>query len=397
MDKVRVGFIGAGQFISASHLPTVVQSDFMEVGTIADLNPSTLARHRKELPNVRFTTDYRDVLADPRIDLVVIGTRQDLHARLIVESLDAGKWVYCEKPMAETPEEIEAVLAAERRNAGRLAIGLNRRFALAYAQAKHLMQQTPRPWFLSYRLMAPHLTTGEKDDFYRDRPRIIYEGCHILDLVCWFLDDSPVRVFMTGDRARNNCCIIEFADGSNVSFLCGSIGSFCLWKEYMEVFSKGYSIAVSDFIDMRVRGFPGEFDRQFALDGGTHAEICRFGFDYYEVCRVKEISYNSESMELIGGAGMAIEQVHRPMSQESREAAAEYHELKPPYFDSPDKGRKQALDHFAGCLRSGQVPQNADGVAGGRSTLLGLALIQSLEAGVPIEYPTERRLRPQAL
>lgn len=391
MRKAQVGFIGAGQFISASHLPTARASQRMDVAGIADLNPAILAKHRADLPHARFTADYKELLRDPAIDLVVIGTRQDLHARLIVESLDAGKWVYCEKPMAETPEEIEAVLAAEKRAKGKLAIGLNRRFAPAYVQTKKLMQQTPRPWFITYRLMAPHLTTGEKDDFYRQRPRIIYEGCHILDLVCWLLDSDPMRVYMTGDRYRNNCCTLEYADGSNVMFLCGSIGSFALPKEQMEIFSAGHSIVVNDFVDMQVRGFKGEFDRQFALDRGAHAAmIQRFGIEYYEACRVKEILHNPESMDLLGRNQMTIDPLRRPVSRECQQAIDAYTELKPPYFDSPDKGRVQALEHFAECLLTGTTPDTADGIAGARSTQLGLTLLEAMEKGMPITPKTGR-------
>lgn len=388
MRTVRVGFIGAGQFISASHLATARNSQIMDVAAIADLSPATLDKHRAQNPGATFTTDYRQLLADPSIDLIVIGTRQDLHARLIVECLDAGKWVYCEKPMAETEEEIANVLAAEKRAKGRLAIGLNRRFAPAYAQAKQLMQQAPRPWFISYRLMGPHLTTGEKDDFYRERPRIIYEGCHILDWVCYFLDADPTRVFMTGDRYRNNCCTLEFADGSNVMFLCGSIGSFCLPKEHVEVFAYGRSIRVEDFVDMQVRGFAGERDRQFPLDRGAYAsEIERFGFEYYEACRVKEILHNRESMDLIvGKAHMSIEPVIRPVSRQCKEAIDAYGELKPPYFDSPDKGRVHALEHFAKCLLEGAQPDTADGRGGARSTQIGFALLESLKKGMPMKY-----------
>jgi len=387
MSKVHAGFIGAGQFISFSHLPVAMQSPIMEIRTIADVNPATLDNHRAAMPDVRFTTDYREVLKDPEIDLVIIGTRQDLHAKLIIESLDAGKWVYCEKPMAETPEESLAVRAAEKRNCGKLGVGLNRRFAPAYVRAKDLMQRSKRPWLLHYRLMAPHLTTGEKDEFYRDRPRIIYEGCHILDLVCWFFDASPTRVYMTGDRTRNNTCILQFADGSNVTFVCGSIGSFCLTKEYMEVFAEGHSIAVSDFVDMRVRGFQGEADQLFPLDSGAYAdEIAKFGFDYYEVCRTKEILSNPDSMRLISGAGMAIEELTRPLSPAAKEAVGRYAGLKKPYYDNPDKGRRQALEHFAQMLLEGGKPQNCNGYDGARSTEIGLALLRSLESGVPVEY-----------
>ena len=102
MRQARIGFIGAGAFISHIHLVTARHSPIMEIRAIADLNEDLLARHSAESPVGYTTTDYHRLLADPEVDIVVIGTKQDLHARMIVESLDAGKWVLCEKPMAQT-------------------------------------------------------------------------------------------------------------------------------------------------------------------------------------------------------------------------------------------------------------------------------------------------------
>ena len=76
--------------------------------------------------------------------------------------------------------------------------------------------------------MYPNPTKRGEKDFYSTHERILYEGSHILDLVCWLLDAEPQRVFMTGDRLVNNCCILDFAEGSQVSFMCGSMGSYLL-------------------------------------------------------------------------------------------------------------------------------------------------------------------------
>ena len=62
------------------------------------------------------------------------------------------------------------------------------------------MRDVPRPWFVNYRLMYPNPSKQSETSFYRDQPRILYEGCHVLDLVCWLLGGPPERVFMTGDR-----------------------------------------------------------------------------------------------------------------------------------------------------------------------------------------------------
>ena len=101
MRKAQIGFIGAGRFISCNHLLTARDSKIMDIAAIADLNEELLATHAKNMTVGYTTTDYTRLLNDPNIDIIVIGTKQDTHAKLIVESLDAGKWVFCEKPMAE--------------------------------------------------------------------------------------------------------------------------------------------------------------------------------------------------------------------------------------------------------------------------------------------------------
>ncbi|MCK5801884.1 MAG: Gfo/Idh/MocA family oxidoreductase [Lentisphaeria bacterium] len=382
--QVRVGFIGAGGFISAHHLLTVRDSGIMEIRAIADIDEARLAKHAANMPIGYTTTDYKKLLADPEIDLIVIGTKQDLHAQFIVESLDAGKWVLCEKPMAETAAETQAVLTAEARNPGRLAIGFNRRFAPAYADAKRLLRDVPRPWYINYRLMYPN--PGKRKGFYADQPRMLYEGCHILDLACWLLDERPRRVFMTGDPFLNNCCILDYPDGSQLSFLCGSMGSVCLWKEYMEVFGGWTGITVSDFVDMRVRGFPGERDRVYAPYMGEHAkEIQRFGFDFYEQYKVH--AFQQTNPGYAEAYGMDLVPVQRPVAAPF-DVTDYKHETPDLWGFTPDKGWIPAVEHFAQCFLDGTTPDNADGKAGALATDLALALLESLESGQAVETET---------
>lgn len=379
MRKAQVGFIGAGSFISAHHLLTAGNSRLMDIAAIADLDEEKLKHHSSRLKIGYATTDYKRLLEDPKIDLIIIGTKQDLHARLIVESLNAGKWVLCEKLMAQTKEETQAVLAAEQAAKGKLAIGFNRRFAPACSRTKALMQSVKRPWYINYRLMYPN--PEKREGFYATQERILYEGCHILDLVCWLLDAAPRKVFMTGDRLQNNCCILDYADGSQVSFMCGSMGSYCLWKEYMEVFGTYTAITISDFVDMRVRGFQGQYDQLFSPYLNKHAdEVRKYGFDFYETYKGAEVyHYRQHWQETYG---MAIVPVRRPVSR-----PGDISHYSPLHRDSaginPDKGWVQSLEHFAECFLAGSTPQNADGTAGALSTTIALALLKSRETGQP--------------
>ena len=385
MRKVQVGFIGAGAFISAHHLLAVRDSKIMDIKAIADLDEERLRKHSSNMKIGYTTTDYKKLLADPEIDMIIIGTKQDLHTRFIVECLDAGKWVLCEKPMSETDKETRAVLAAEERNPGKLAVGFNRRFAPSYSDTKQIMQQIPRPWFINYRLMYPNPGKRGADNFYSTHERILYEGSHILDLVSWLLDAAPKRVVMTGDRFLNNCCILDYADGLQVSFMCGSMGSYCHWKESMEVFGEWAAITVSDFVDMRVRGIPDQFDRVYSPQMGEHAkEIEQYGFDFYETYKVKIKLPDNKAY--VNKHGMNMLPAKRPVPVPFN--VLDYSHDTPDLYDFiPDKGWVQSVEHFALCFLDGTEPGNADGKSGALATDLALALLKSLETGQIIDFP----------
>lgn len=371
----RVGFLGVGEFISYQHLPNVSLSAVGKVHAICDLDERRLGAHAARYRPAYTTRDSARLLADPEVDVVIIGTKQDLHARFIVEALDAGKWVMCEKPMAETPEETRRVIEAERRAKGRLAIGFNRRFAPAYARAKRLLATQKPPVYINYRLMFP---SPQKDvGFYAEKARILYEGTHIFDLVCWLLDAAPERVYMTGDLTRNNVCVLDFPNGSRVSFICGSMGSYCLWKESMEIFTPYAAITVSEFVDMRVRGFPGEFDAFYAPHLGQYAEeVRRHGLDFYEVRKCQEMEAEVRALK------MPWEQAVRP----GRDFGPLPAPMNGPSLLAPDKGWKPSVEHFLRCFLEGTPPRNADARAGALSTDVALCALDSLAKGIPLPF-----------
>lgn len=283
--------------------------------------------------------------------------------------------------MAQTQEQTEAVLAAEARASGRLAIGHNRRFAPAYRQTKALFADVVRPWFLNYRLMTPGPEKQSSESFYHDQPHILYEGCHILDLACWLFEAEPSRVYMTGDRLHNNCCLLEFPDGNQMQFMCGMMGSLCLPKEYAELFGMYYSITVNDFVDMRVRGFPGEFDHVYGTYMGEHRdEVMQYGFEFYDQYRARE----AVNAHRDNPYNMPLEMVRRP-TPPPFDVNDYAHQNPDTWAIMPDKGWEEALKHFARCCMDNTQPDNADGPAGALATQLALDLLKSLETSRPVE------------
>ena len=151
----------------------------------------------------------------------------------------------------------------------------------------------------------------------------------------------------------------------------------------MEIFSHYHAITISDFVDMRVRGFKGEFDRIYPLYYGVLAEeILKYGFDFYEVYGSKAILQARNENPLL--KEMELELVRRPVP--GAFDLANYDISQQDYLNlSPEKGWVTSLEHFAQCFLDGSEPHNADGKAGALSTQIADALIRSLDTGTAVE------------
>lgn len=118
LRKVKVGVIGCGAVLERFHLPAVRKIPEIEVKALADINEKRIKEIVKKfnLINVEEYTDYRHLLKSADVDAVWILTPPKLHAKMIVEALDHGKHVLCEKPIATRIDEIEMINEALKRN-----------------------------------------------------------------------------------------------------------------------------------------------------------------------------------------------------------------------------------------------------------------------------------------
>jgi len=139
MGKLKVGMIGVGD-ITSLHRPAYVDFEHAELVALCDVDPERLARRSAEWGVARTTTDHHALLNDPDIDVVEVNTPHHLHEPLVVEALDAGKHVACQKPIATSVAEAERMIAAEQRNPGRLRILENFVFYPPYVRAKALLE-----------------------------------------------------------------------------------------------------------------------------------------------------------------------------------------------------------------------------------------------------------------
>ena len=120
-DKIRVGIIGAGANTRAKHIPGLRAQNSVEIVGLANRSEESSRKAAKELDIPKAYADWTQIVADPDIDAVCIGTWPYMHAQMTIAALDAGKHVLCEARMAMNAREAHAMLAASRRNPSRVA------------------------------------------------------------------------------------------------------------------------------------------------------------------------------------------------------------------------------------------------------------------------------------
>ncbi len=117
--RIAIGIIGTG-WMGSVHCRAYreVSERFPDSGLTAELVacadslPGRAAEQAQRLGIKRSTEDWRELLADPEIDAVSIATRNDSHYEIAIAALEAGKHVFCEKPVGRTPDETAAIAAA---------------------------------------------------------------------------------------------------------------------------------------------------------------------------------------------------------------------------------------------------------------------------------------------
>jgi len=302
MEKIKVAVVGVGS-ISSFHIKNYLANPDVELYAFCDINEARLQKMGEKYGITRLYTDEAEMLrALPEIDAVSVCTWNSAHAPCTIMALDAKKHVLCEKPMATTVEEAEAMRDAAVRNGKLLMIGFVRRFGrdcdlamklisegklgeIYYSKAQYLRRNGhPGGWF------------GKKE-FSGGGP-LIDLGVHSIDLVRYLMGKpNAVSVYGStfvklGDRANIKSskaytssskgmgeCDCEDLAAATIRFDNGAVltaeMSFSLNLEgdrnSVELFGTGAGLYIGK--DVRMYGEENDELKDFEFEGNTGLSV----------------------------------------------------------------------------------------------------------------------------
>lgn len=190
---ITVGIIGAGR-IGKVHLESICNYvPGARVKTVAEPFLSTETEtFLRSFNGVSVVADYHEILKDPEIDAVLICSSTDTHAPISVEAIEAGKHVFCEKPIDHELEQIQKVAAALEGKNLKYQVGFNRRFDHNFATARQAVEQG--------KIGAPHIIKITSRDPEPPNPAYIkVSGGMFLDMT---IHDFDMVRYLSGAEAE---------------------------------------------------------------------------------------------------------------------------------------------------------------------------------------------------
>ena len=201
--KLRVAIIGCGGIANGKHLPSLKKLEQVEMVAFCDIEIKKAEKAAIEYgtPEAVVYKNYKQLLEDESIDVVHVLTPNISHAEISIASMEAGKHVMCEKPMAKTSEEAKLMVATAERTGKKLTIGYNNRFRPDSQYLHNVCKQGDLGEVYYARAHAIRRRAVPTWGVFLDEEKqgggpLIDIGTHALDLTLWMMNNYKPKSVM---------------------------------------------------------------------------------------------------------------------------------------------------------------------------------------------------------
>lgn len=375
--------IGCGKFSWAQDFPNLSRHPQLRLKWACDVQLDRAQAAAKHFGVPEVTDDFMAIVKDPEVDLIKIATTHEVHLPIIEAAAQAGKHIFCEKPMAMHDDEAYRIMQAVRTHQVKLCVDLNRRMAPALQALKKAWQaQVAAPRHSAWRYMEQqrpmlpeedqtHLLIRIQDESasyglghlnpLTGGGEIIGESVHWLDLACWFFaPQRPVEITAWGSSRLSHGIHLKFSGGDSMTLTFSCFGTFDYPKELFEVTAKASLMRSLFFVENNYYGIPGAVVETFPMQHYS-GKVKGEGFD----------AYLRKYQERTQAATQGLKQLEQDV----------------PFL--VDKGHKHMLDAFVQAILLDQ-PSPCDELDGFISTYLAQRAIESIELRQTLPIPVEK-------
>lgn len=283
-DKICVAVCGVGGFAKMFHLANLSKISDYEIYAIMSRDGGNATKTGNDYHATKVSTDYDDVLMDPKVDVVIITTRHNLHFQYVIKALEAGKTVFVEKPLCMNSEELTSIEETLKVTKGGLMVGYNRRFSPHAKKIKAYLKNRINPMIINYVMNAGYIAPEAWVHGKEGGGRIIGEACHIIDLFSYFTDEIPVSVSVESITPKtenvgkiDNCILTVKYEGGSIGTLtyCAN-GSSKYPKEFCQIFCDNNTYVLNDYKETLSFGAKTETFTTKIADKGHYNELVDF-------------------------------------------------------------------------------------------------------------------------
>jgi len=274
-----IGIIGSGNFTSSTILPNLKKcnANIKYIASSGGLSSTVLAKKYKIANS---TTDYHEILKDEEVDLVLIAIQHDMHAKMTIDAINAGKNVFVEKPLALNEVELNQIIENYNSKNVNVSVGFNRRFAPLAIKMKKLLGNSKTPINITATMNAGFIP---KDVWVHDIEigggRIVGEACHLIDLCSYMVGSRVISVCMNAmgvspeENTDNASILLKYKNGSNAVINYFSNGSKTYSKERLEVYSQERTLVMDNWRKLKGYGFKGFSSASSRQDKGHYNQF----------------------------------------------------------------------------------------------------------------------------
>ena len=193
-DTISLGVIGAGNYPSTMLFPYLTGRKDVKLTGICTATGINAKSKAEKFKFDYATTDYHSLIQDEKINTVLIATRHNQHAQMIIDAIKNKKNVYVEKPLAINIDELKEINKNYQKSNINIMVGYNRRYAPSIQYIKKQLKPSST-YSVYYQVNAGYIP---KDNWYQSPEqggRIIGEACHFIDTLQFLLESDPVSVY----------------------------------------------------------------------------------------------------------------------------------------------------------------------------------------------------------